>query len=257
MTDLLVSAFLNIEDFYRRMYWSVPGATTVCTDAYTLSYSGVSWLHSINQLWLHLPLATDDIQLRVAAKFFRRYGAEYSVVFTEPLMPDVAAWLDGHDYFERVSSPILALDGLPYVAHPHPRAEVIRANIEHQADLLHIMYDTFFIGPEIARCVVQPEHFDDSITRHYLAYLDGEPAACATILISGGIAGVWNVGTLRPYRRRGLASALLERALTEAAHDGYTASALIASPMGRPLYEAMGYRWVGETRYYGPSHEQV
>ncbi len=257
MTDLLVSAFLNIEDFYRRMYWSVPGATTVHTDAYTLSYSSVVWLHSINQLWLHLPLATDDIQLRVAARFFRRYRAEYSIVFTEPLMPGVADWLEQHGYFERVSSPILALDGLPRIRLADQPARVIRAGIEHQQDLLSIMYDTFFIGPEIARCVVRPEHFEDSITRHYLAYAEGEPASCATILISNGIAGVWNVGTLRPYRRRGLASALLHHALSEAAADGYIASTLIASPMGRPLYEAMGYRWVGNVLYYGPGHEQV
>ncbi len=249
----ILSAFLNIEDFYRRVYWSAPSATTVVADAYTLSYSGVSWLHSVNQLWLHVPLSTDDIQLRVAAKFFRRYSAEYSIVFTEPLMPEVAAWLDTHHYVERVSSPILALDGLPQPRYVDRSLQIVRASAAHQQDLLRVMYSTFFIGPEVARCVARPEQFSDPDTRHYLIYKEDEPVCCATILLSGGVAGVWNVGTLRPYRRQGLASALLLHALNEAADEGYTASALMASPMGRPLYEEMGYRWIGSTVYYGPT----
>jgi len=254
MSDSLLSAFLNIEDFYRQVYWTAPSATTVYTHDYTLTYSGVTWLHSVNQLWLNVPAVEQDIYLRLADRFFRKYSAEYSVVFTEPLMPATADWLRTHGYAERVSTPILMLDGLPQPTHTHTSGRIVRAGLQHQHDLLRILYGAFFIGSEVARCIVRPEQFENPAMRHYLIYIDDEPVCCATILLSGGVAGVWNVGTLRMYRRRGLASALLIHALREAADDGYTSSVLMASSMGRRLYEQMGYRWVGHTIYYGLMH---
>ncbi len=253
MADPLLSAFLNIEAFYRQVYWGAPTATTVRTDRYTLSYSGVGWLHSVNQLWLHSPAVLEETYLRLATRFFRRYDAEYSIVFTEPLMDGVAAWLRDGGYSERLSTPILMLDGLPRPRYIGSEAQIVRAGVSEQHDLLHVMYSAFYIGPEIARCIVRPEQFDDPATRHYVLYVAGEPVCCATVLLSGGVAGVWNVGTLRGFRRRGLASALLVYALTEAAADGYSLSVLLASPMGRPLYEEMGYRAIGSTVFYGPT----
>jgi predicted acetyltransferase len=82
--------------------------------------------------------------------------------------------------------------------------------------------------------------------------VDEDAAACATIMVSDSVAGVWNVGTLRPFRRQGLASAILMQALVEAAEEGYADSVLVASPMGRSLYEEMGFRLIGNTYHYGP-----
>lgn len=247
------SAALNsIADFYRRIYWESPGAVTHITPGYTLSYSGVSWLHSVNHLWLHDPAALDDRLLAAAAAFFQRFGAEYSVVFDDTMLPDVATWLTSRQFGERVSNPIYALHGLPRPQNVHPAARVVRACTEQRHELLHVLYGVFFIGPETGRSIVRDEHFSDPTIRHYLAYVDEDAAACATLLITDSVAGIWNVGTLRPFRRQGLASALLMQALVEAADDGYTDSVLVASPMGRSLYEEMGYRFIGNTYNYGP-----
>jgi GNAT superfamily N-acetyltransferase len=252
---LSLSAALNsIADFYRRIYWEAPTAITHTTPGYTLSYSGVTWLHSVNHLWLHHPDALDDRLLAAAGAFFRRFGAEYSVVFDDTMLPGVATWLVSRRFGERVSNPIFALHGLPRPLHVNPAARVVRACPEHRHELLRVLYSVFFIGPETGRSIVRDEHFSDPTIRHYLAYLgeDEDAAACATILITDSIVGVWNVGTLRPFRRQGLASAILTRALREAADEGYTDSVLVASPMGRSLYEEMGYRLIGSTYNYGP-----
>ncbi|MFN8420050.1 MAG: hypothetical protein U0528_12530 [Anaerolineae bacterium] len=42
------------------------------------------------------------------------------------------------------------------------------------------------------------------------------------------------------------------RALVEAAQDGCDHSVLMASPMGKALYEEMGYHFVATTWFYGP-----
>jgi GNAT superfamily N-acetyltransferase len=246
----LKTALISVEDFYRRIYWEAPAATTQSGPGYTLSYSGINWLHSLNQLWLHEFGVLNAELLDVAAEFFTRFDAEYSIIFGNPdheKVQRLAQW----NLVERANSPIYVLRGLPRPRFAHREAEIVRVSPQEQDDLLGVLYKAFFMGPEVGRCIVRSEHFSDPTVRHYLAYVEGEPAACATIMLNQSMAGVWNVGTLRTYRRQGLASAILMQALVEASQDGYPDSVLIASPMGRPLYEEMGYRFVGELLYYG------
>jgi GNAT superfamily N-acetyltransferase len=248
----LSTALASIEFFYRRTYWDAPTAITRSTPDYTLTYSGVTWLHSINQLWLHHPEALDNRLLGRAAEFFREYGAEYSVIFAQEAPLQLARWMSTRHYIERAANPIYALHGLPHPQFVCRDLEVVPVTIDRQQELLEVLYGTFFMGPEIGRCAVRTEHFSDPSIRHYLAYIHGEVVGCATILLDNGIAGVWNVGTLRNYRKQGVASALLMHVLAEAISDGYPDSVLIASPMGRPLYEEMGYQFVGDALFYGP-----
>jgi GNAT superfamily N-acetyltransferase len=245
-------ALANIEDFYRRIYWHAPGAVTKTTPDYTVSYSGVPFLHSVNQLWLHRPEALNEELMARCARFFASHQAEYSIVFTEAVPSSLALWLASRHFGERYSSPIYAVHGLPRPYNAHRDARIVRACADQQQELLQVLYGVFFMGPEIGRRIVSADHFGDPLIRHYLAYVGHDVAACATILLSNGIAGVWNVGTLRPFRRQGLASALLMQALVDAASDGCPDSVLIASPMGRSLYEEMGYELIGTSYSFGP-----
>lgn len=249
----LLSIYLNLEEFYRRIYWSVPTATTVTTEAYTMSYSGVRWLDSANQFWFHFPLARTDIQLRLAERFYHKHTADYTINYATPLMEDLGPWLTEHGFRERAINPVLALEGAPTLIHTHPEARIVHVTPGLHDELVQLMYDVFFIGPEVARCVVQPSHLEpESLMRHYLAYIRDAAVGCGTISLSHGIAGVWSVGTLRPYRRKGIASLLLGEMLADAATLNYHQSILLASPMGRPLYESMGYQWIADSIQYGP-----
>jgi hypothetical protein len=248
----LSTALTNIENFYRRIYWHAPGAVTHGTPDYTLSYSGVTFLHGINHLWLHRPDALDDELVALAEAFFTKHQAEYSIVLNEATPSGLLSWLATRHFGERYSNPILGLHGLPRPYNAHREARIVRVCAEQQQELLQVLYGVFFMGPELGRRIVCPDHFVDPNIRHYLAYIGPDPVACATVMVSSGLAGVWNVGTLRPYRRQGLASAILMQALVDAAADGYRDSVLIASPMGRSLYEEMGYRLIGTTTCFGP-----
>ena len=249
----LKTALASVEHFYRRIYWQAPTATTRTYTSYTLSYSGIPWLESVNQLWLHDANTLDDALLEQAAAFFGDQRAEYSVVLTEEAPAPSTQWLTARRYSERSSNPIYALQGLPRAHNPHREATLMRASVDQQQVLLDVLYATFFLGPELGRCAVRADHFSDPTIRHYLAYVEGKVAACATVLLKDSVAGVWNVGTLREYRRQGIASALLMHALTEAAADGCRDSVLVASAMGRSLYEQMGYQLIGTSLFYGPT----
>jgi len=77
-----------------------------------------------------------------------------------------------------------------------------------------------------------------------LACAEGKPAAAALTFVHDGTAGVYWVGTIEAYRRRGLATALV-REITNAGFDmGARISTLQATVMGEPVYRKLGYETV-------------
>lgn len=83
-----------------------------------------------------------------------------------------------------------------------------------------------------------------------VAYAGSTPLACALILLSHGIGGVYWVGTTPTGRGRGLAEACT-RAVTNIGFDcGARMVTLQASPMGDPIYRRMGYHQLGSYTLY-------
>ena len=75
----------------------------------------------------------------------------------------------------------------------------------------------------------------------FTAYLDDEPAAIAATFVSNGIAGIYWVGTLQSARGKGLARKLTATAVEAGLELGGDVASLQASPMGKPVYTAMGF----------------
>lgn len=75
---------------------------------------------------------------------------------------------------------------------------------------------------------------------------DGKMVAGMLLICKGENAGVHEVGTLEAYRGRGIASSLLNYAVSIAKEKGCKYATLQASPLGAPLYESLGYEAVGE-----------
>ncbi|MEV6281650.1 GNAT family N-acetyltransferase [Kribbella sp. NPDC051770] len=82
---------------------------------------------------------------------------------------------------------------------------------------------------------------------HYLARLDGEPVATATIFRTGDVAGVYFVMTVPEARRQGIGAAITRHAV-RGSNAQY--AVLGASSAGKPVYERLGFRTVGEIRIY-------
>jgi len=86
----------------------------------------------------------------------------------------------------------------------------------------------------------------------YFALEEGEPVATALLATTDGVAGIYNVATVRHARRRGLARALVARCLADA--RGADVVTLQVAPEGyvEPFYLRLGfepqYRW----RFYTP-----
>lgn len=82
--------------------------------------------------------------------------------------------------------------------------------------------------------------------RCYIGWVAGEPVATAMRLNHEGVTGIYCISTIEAARRRGYGRAITEHAVRDGLAEGGTVSFLQASPMGLPVYSAMGYRRVFE-----------
>jgi GNAT superfamily N-acetyltransferase len=79
----------------------------------------------------------------------------------------------------------------------------------------------------------------------YVARLDGRPAGCLMIVDHERNADVEMVAVVPEARGRGIAGNLLAHALADAAERGLETSTLVATKLGRPVYERLGFRAFG------------
>ncbi|HEY8497022.1 MAG TPA: GNAT family N-acetyltransferase [Limnochordales bacterium] len=88
------------------------------------------------------------------------------------------------------------------------------------------------------------------VVRQYLARVQGEPAATAALWPFAGVAGIYSVATRRRFRGRGLAYALIEHILHEAARLGFNLASLRTTHELESLYARHGFTISGYVRRY-------
>ena len=75
--------------------------------------------------------------------------------------------------------------------------------------------------------------------------VDRIAVACAWTFLHQQDCGIYAVGTLPTWRRKGLARMLLEHVLADAQRRGARTASLQSTRMGQPLYESLGFTPVG------------
>ena len=90
-----------------------------------------------------------------------------------------------------------------------------------------------------------PEHM-----HVYLAGAAGPPQSCAIGHDVGDNCDITLVATLPEARGRGVAGALIRRALVDASGRGCTTTTLVATRLGHPVYAGLGYRDLGRLQMW-------
>lgn len=81
--------------------------------------------------------------------------------------------------------------------------------------------------------------------RIYVAREGGVPVACAMLLDHGSNSELEAVAVVPEARGRGLSAALVAHGLADAAERGARTTTLVATALGRPVYDRLGYRPLG------------
>jgi hypothetical protein len=81
----------------------------------------------------------------------------------------------------------------------------------------------------------------DAISLHYIGYLGDQPVTSSTLLLAGGIAGIYDVSTPPALRQRGFGGAITFAMVQEARQRGYQAAWIWSSQMGKSVYGKLGF----------------
>ena len=89
----------------------------------------------------------------------------------------------------------------------------------------------------------------------YVGYLNGKPVATAEATVAGGVAGLYNISTMRAYRGRGIGSTMTWRPLRDALALGCDLGVLQAAPAGVSIYRSLGFEAFGSITEFKPRGE--
>jgi GNAT superfamily N-acetyltransferase len=110
------------------------------------------------------------------------------------------------------------------------------------ADIAHLNDLAYGYEGDFVRALGQ---LPEDVAHRYVATLDSRPAAGMMTLDHEGDCLIAFVATHPEARGRGLATALMTRALLDARERGCATTSLQATKMGQPVYERLGYRDLG------------
>jgi GNAT superfamily N-acetyltransferase len=219
------------------------------TDAYVRCLSGLP--HPLGNIVIANKPAGDDLPALLLE--LEERAREMSVPVTVILFPDTgltekAALLEQRGWALIDNMPGMWMD-LPEDFATGQLAEGV--SVEHAASeagleaATQLLTDGYPIPMEVSTFFMKGIHLTGEATggqlANFVARVDGVPAACSSVCIEHGVAGVYCVATLEHFRGRGLGTAITRAAMTYAAEQGARHALLHATEMGAPIYRKIGF----------------
>ena len=185
---------------------------------------------------------------------FARTELPFSIlVFSHEPVPVCDSVLKEHGYEVLFTDPVLACEGPLKV--PARNAAVDIQPVTSDEDHRHfreVVTTAFDMPPTFSA-----EMFDAllriPLNRPMLAWLEGNPVGAGMLIYSEGVAAIFNVATLEPWRRQGIGTEMMLALHARALQDGYVGTVLAALPEGQALYARLGYDQQGYQISYSPA----
>lgn len=127
-----------------------------------------------------------------------------------------------------------------------PRGLVVEPFDSSRADDFARVVVGLGLGEEAAAQLTSPSFVGRANVDLFVGYLDGVPVGTSVAVSSARAGGVVNVLTQEAARGRGVGTALTWAAVQAGVARGHDIVALQATPMGLPVYKAMGFKTVVE-----------
>lgn len=222
-------------------------------DDYLLGYTGAD-LPTFNFFVpLRLTGLTDE-SLADAAAFFKTRHTLYAVSLEEHRVPDGTEYLSVRRYQPLPPQPIVASDTLPEMQMSRPDFSVRQiTTVPDLTAFYSVLRAVYDYTPEEVMLLFPSTHLKTERLRHYIGFADdGLPVCVGTMVCAEGVASVWNLATLDNFRRRGLATNMLNNMLFDARQHGCDMSMIYATPMGFSLFNELGFKLFGMRQWFLP-----
>jgi GNAT superfamily N-acetyltransferase len=131
---------------------------------------------------------------------------------------------------------------------PRPEGLMVRELEPAEASLhCEVAGPAFGAPPELLAGLITPVVLRLPEVRGYVGEVGGQPVVTAMSVTLEHAVGIFNVATLRAYRRRGYGAALTARALRDGLEHGASWGWLQSTEAGHGVYESLGFvtleRW--------------
>lgn len=221
-------------------------------------YSGLDYgVFNIALLTAPAPDGHLETRLRDVARFFRERTLRWSFWLCEDLLDADARTRARHTFsnfgMRSISNPPgMLAQALLAPARPLPEIEVRRvANPATRDIFAEVTAVCFEIPYLVARAVYGREQAWRRDYEGFVALAEGKPVAIVAMVAAADAIGVYSLGTLPQFRRRGYGEALLRAAAADiAARTGLSRLVLQSTEAGYELYRRMGFRDVTRFSVY-------
>lgn len=254
MNDLNRRAHLNLVDSSRQLFELDPEATIEARDGWVFG-AGTPNHPAISNAAFRRDDGFDPEQfIEKARAFFGERGRGFCIWLRGgvPEDRDLVSAAEAAGLQLVHSMPEMVLRSRVEPPPLPPGAELRRLTRPEEAeDYWHIAaasYTSIGFPPEVFGHYTDGNGLLADNVAAFIAYLDGTPVSIAMTIVTDEVAGIYWVGSLEQARGKGLGR-IITTAATNAGFDlGANLASLQASPMGQPIYEAMGYETIYEYR---------
>lgn len=209
-------------------------------------------------------LESRDFESRVesASRFFRERGERWSFWLCNDLLPPSVLrrvrWiLQQHRLRLSTENPGMYADGLEPIARSLPD-DLLVSQVHDRTtrnDFGGVTACTFDLPHSICREVYQDEKSWSGSMQGWIGYVRGEPVTICATVVSCGVIGLYTVGTMPNYRKRGYSELMMRYVLAETqAQTGVGSFILQATPAGYPMYHKLGFRKATQFSIYLSEH---
>ncbi|MEO8605235.1 MAG: GNAT family N-acetyltransferase [bacterium] len=248
---LLRAMDLNCWEMYREIARLAPGSELFETPRYHLAYAPRGGQFH-NACMVTAPIGAGEL-LRDVEAFYAPRRAPFSIWLRAHADADLEAAL-----LQRGLALFLTMPGMALLGDPGTQVActelTIRAALDDRGrdDYRHVSaeaYATYGAPREYAAAAfAKLESVCAPHLQGFVGYADGAPVAAAAVYVTHGVAGIGWVGCVPEARGKRYAEAVTWAAVREGFRRGASFASLQASPMGRRVYERMGFTTPTEYR---------
>ncbi|MEU8327608.1 GNAT family N-acetyltransferase [Micromonospora sp. NPDC048839] len=215
-----------------------------------VTHAGVAALNVAYDTTVEPDLGSLD---RLAAEVGRQ-AEHWSIMVRGEADDEVRDLAGRHGLLNRGALPLLACTARDVVFRAGPMGhEVIRQVRAVEAGLYTDTLTRSFEAPEgTFGSLMDGGVLDADQVTGYLAEESGRPVGTGLGMRTSDVLGVFNIAVVPAARGRGVGRAITEAVLRDGIAAGVEAAYLQSSAVGRPLYEAMGFRLVENWTIFTP-----